>query len=87
MHGIGSMFEIDFEIEYANFRFRLNFQISKLDMGFQINSNGFSKHRSFGHKFDEEIFIREPMFTFCSSCKWSTLNSTTVIMSMKILEI
>ena len=29
--------------------FRLNFKISKLDSRFQINSNGFSKHRSFGH--------------------------------------
>ena len=27
----------------------LNFQISKLDLRFQINSNGFSRDRSFGH--------------------------------------
>ena len=31
------------------FRLRINFQIFKLDLWFQINSNGFSRHRSFGH--------------------------------------
>ena len=30
-------------------KFRLIFQISKLDLRFQINSNGFSRDRSFGH--------------------------------------
>ena len=34
---------------HGNFRFELNFQISKLDLGFQINSNGFSRDRSFQH--------------------------------------
>jgi hypothetical protein len=29
---------------------KLHFQISKLDFRFQINSNGFSRHRIFGHK-------------------------------------
>ena len=31
------------------FKFELHFQISKLDLGFQINSNGFSRDRSFQH--------------------------------------
>ena len=39
-----------FSDKIKNFRFRLNFQISKLDLGFQKNSNGFSSNRSFGHK-------------------------------------
>ena len=45
----GFMFEIYFQTGQTFFRFRLNFQISKLDLGFQINSNGFSRDRSFGH--------------------------------------
>ena len=36
---------------------KMNFQISNLDVRFQINSNGFSRHRSFGHKtFQDKIF-------------------------------
>ena len=30
---------------------KLNFQISKLNLRFQINSNGFSRDGSFGHKY------------------------------------
>ena len=38
------------------FRFKLNFKILKLYLRFQINSNGFSRDRSFGHSvyFDEK---------------------------------
>jgi hypothetical protein len=32
------------------FRFRFNFQISKLNLRFQINTNDFSTDRSFGHQ-------------------------------------
>ena len=40
-----NLFEINFQTG-----FRLNFYISKLDLGSQINSNGFSRDRSFQHK-------------------------------------
>ena len=46
-----SKFEINFETGLKMFRFKLNFQISKLDLRFQINSNKFSRHWSFGHYF------------------------------------
>jgi hypothetical protein len=39
-----------FKQDKKKFRFELHFQISKLDLGFQINSNGFSRDRSFQHK-------------------------------------
>ena len=38
------------DIEENFFRFELNFQILKLDLRFQINSNEFSRQISFGHK-------------------------------------
>ena len=44
------MFEIYFQIGQSFFRFILNFQILKLYLRFQINSNGFSRDRSFRHK-------------------------------------
>ena len=33
------------------FRFKIDFQFSKLNLRFQINSNGFSRDRSFEHEF------------------------------------
>ena len=39
------------------FRFRLNFQISKLNLRFQINSNGFTRHRSFGQRPNVNIYM------------------------------
>ena len=39
----GSMFEIDFQTGQTFFRFKLNYQILKLCLRFQINSNGFSR--------------------------------------------
>ena len=44
------MFEIGFQTGQTIFRFKLNFKISKLYLRLQINSNGFSRDRSFGHK-------------------------------------
>ena len=38
---------------HHSFRFRFNFQILKLDLRFQINSNILSGDRSFGHKSTE----------------------------------
>ena len=49
-HISGSMFQIDFQTRLKKIRIRLNFQISKLDLSFQINSNEFSKDRSFQHQ-------------------------------------
>ena len=49
-HSAGSMFEIHFQTEWQIFRSKSNFQISKLDLRFQKNSNRFSRHRSFRHK-------------------------------------
>ena len=48
-HSAGSMFEIDFQTGQFFFIFQLNFKILKLYLRFQINSNGFSRDRSFGH--------------------------------------
>ena len=48
---------------YFLFRFILNFQISKLDLRFQINSNGFSRHRDSGHK-SKYILKEQKLFTF-----------------------
>ena len=39
----------NFKKGYNFFRFKSNIQIQKRDLRFQINSNGFSRHRSFGH--------------------------------------
>jgi hypothetical protein len=39
------------EIKFSNFKIR--FEISKFDLRFQINSNGFSRDRSFGHEFSK----------------------------------
>ena len=44
------MFEIDFPTGQTFFRFKLDFKVTKLDLGFQINSNGFLRDRSFGNK-------------------------------------
>jgi hypothetical protein len=44
------MFEIDFQTGQTFFRFKLDFQILKLYLRFQINSNGFSRERSFGYQ-------------------------------------
>ena len=49
-HFSGSMFEKKNQTGQKNFRFQIDFQISKLDLGFQINLNGFSRDRSFQHK-------------------------------------
>ena len=48
-HSAGFMFEIYFQTGQTFFRFRLNFKILKLYLRFQINSNRFSRDRSFGH--------------------------------------
>ena len=48
-HSARSIFEIDFQTGHTFFRFKLNFKILKLYLRFQINSNGFSRYRSFGH--------------------------------------
>ena len=45
----GSIFEKKNQVGRKIFRFKLNFQISKLNLRFQINSNGFSSDRTFGH--------------------------------------
>ena len=47
-HAAGTMFEINFQVGWNIFGFKSNFQISKHDLRFQIDSNGFSKDRSFG---------------------------------------
>ena len=49
-HSAKSTFEINFQTGQFIFRFKSNFLISKLVLRFQINSNWFSRHRSFGHK-------------------------------------
>ena len=49
-HSAASTFEIDFQTEQNFFRLKLYFQISKLDLRFQIGSNEFSSNRSFGHQ-------------------------------------
>ena len=46
---VGSMFEINFQTGKYFFRWKLNFQIPKFDLRFQLDSNGFSKDRSFVH--------------------------------------
>ena len=48
--GRGPCLKIDFPTEQTFFRFILDFKITKLDLEFQINSNRFSRDRSFGHK-------------------------------------
>jgi hypothetical protein len=58
----GSSLKI-FRWDYFLFRFILNFQISKLDLRFQINSNGFSRHRDSGHK-SKYILKEQKLFTF-----------------------
>ena len=50
-HFVESMFEINFQTGQYLLRCKLNFQILKLDLRFQTNSNGFSRDRSFGHNF------------------------------------
>ena len=39
-----------FRMDKASFRFKLNFQFPKIGLRFQINSNGFSRDRSFGQE-------------------------------------
>ena len=56
LYTTGSMFEIDFQTGQTFFRFRLNFKIAKLYLRFQINSNRFSRDRSFGHYWENFHF-------------------------------
>ena len=49
-HSAGFMFEIDFQTGQTFFRFKLDLEILRLYLRFQIDSNGFSRDRSFGHK-------------------------------------
>jgi hypothetical protein len=52
-------------------RFELNFHISKLDLRFQINSNGFSRDKSFGHKSQVKIGKVSSLF-FSVKSSWKT---------------
>ena len=48
-HNAGSMLEINLRCLKYIFKQNKTFQISKIDLGFQRNWNGFSRDRSFGH--------------------------------------
>ena len=53
----------------CRFRFRINFQISKLDLGFQINSNGFSRDRNFKKiRLQTQLCLRQWVWLFIVIC-------------------
>ena len=63
-YSTGFMFEKNVKIREQKNRFELNFQISKLDYRFRINSNGFSSDTSFEHKI--KAFLRHFFLKFRS---------------------
>ena len=64
------MCEIDFQTGQTFFRFKSDFKDTKLDLGFQINSNGFSRDRSFQH---------QSYLAACRNSLWPCSNSFKVL--------